>query len=673
MKSGAALSRTSADQQWGRVIHRTLPKRLKASLQQRASIKRRAKSLVDYDAGHSASIGMNWTNLGEAKPPTGTEIYNERLAKELASRTAFRRADLDTFNVRRLQADSFIKVGEAYFAPDDPMLGLSWMPCNPPWRPPKRKTPAFIRGDVKGLARALRRRLEFTLSSDSKCGILQYKIRGLRPDGYVTVEIAEGVLRYFQPSDQGTRERRQLVAARHLQTCFRVRQMMISRFGPELFLRSDGEPAAFGKLLFRSMRTPPRLFLVISSRSCSMTMLASFMRKYWHIPHPEVVISITGSSKDFDYTSAQDWLPAFRVGLDRAASATSAWLISTGLDHGIFKIVGEMKSERPLVGVLPVGSVYGTEDLLSSRGTMPITYKGRAHHAGAEAAGRNPHLNGGHTHFILFDDGLMPVERQRRSFVSKGHKNALMEARSDLETEIAKSNGAPRVQLVVQGGLSTLSFVRLTANAYDPIVLIVESGGAARAIFEYVQNGDSSYGEKLAPDASAHVHEQVRMDLEEIKRLHVETDSKLLTFVEQLDLEGLDAAMMAAILQMHNHKKNNKNKRRAQDNRARLLKLAISWNRSDIVKDQLKLNYEDALDSRSSSSSLHLMKFDNRSCSTARKCCRFERSWLHSHDRLPMIVAQGLELAFELRRTTIVEDVSATAAQLRPTLPLSEP
>lgn len=130
-------------------------------------------------------------------------------------------------------------------------------------------------------------------------------------------------------------------------------------------------------------------------------------------------------------------------------------------------------------------------------------------------------------------------------------------------------------------------------------------------------NADSSFGLGLTREVEGAKVERIHRELERICELHLSTDSKLLTFVEQLD-QG-EAAMMAAILKMHNFTREcGKQGGMEADvaagaatykaqHRARLLKLAVSWNRSAIVQEQLKMNYEEALSERPTKGALRYL------------------------------------------------------------------
>ena len=64
------------------------------------------------------ALGLAWTNVGSVIPDKGSELTNQPLMEALErGTTQFTRAELDGFNVRGFDADSFIKAGTYYYKP----------------------------------------------------------------------------------------------------------------------------------------------------------------------------------------------------------------------------------------------------------------------------------------------------------------------------------------------------------------------------------------------------------------------------------------------------------------------------------------------------------------------------------------------------------------------------
>ena len=374
---------------------------------------------------------------------------------------------------------------------------------------------------------------------------------------------------------------RYTAAVCRVQQAFRLRQLLFRDHGPSLFSMNNGRAAAHGELFFVGA-TSARPFIVVSETT-SIPLLATFLSKYWALPKPEVLITVTGGAMDFALTSAQ--LAAFDYGLYTAASSTNAWVVSAGSDAGVMKIVGKalrgQSAALPLIGIFPIGVTHGREPIVASRGRRVVSYSPPPKPIGAGAK-----LNPDHTHFVLVDNGKEGVP----AFGGE------IQVRAALEAYVAHSKGVPIVQLVVQGGPGTVATVRATAEALNPIVVLTDSGGAAEAIFEYVVNG--ALPERLAKFESQQSH------LDAIKAAHERSGAVLLTFAKLEDGNQLATAMLTAVLKMFSQKDDKQNDakqqptlprrqksqpfRHGEDDRiAKMIMLAVSWKRPEMVQSLL--------------------------------------------------------------------------------------
>ena len=93
------------------------------------------------------------------------------------------------------------------------------------------------------------------------------------------------------------------VSAKAIQRAFRIRQTIYKMFGADLFADSCGQRASYGDLVFEGggILKP---FIRVSSSS-SIPQLAQFLHKYWRLPRPELVMTITGGAQDFHLTQNQ--------------------------------------------------------------------------------------------------------------------------------------------------------------------------------------------------------------------------------------------------------------------------------------------------------------------------------------------------------------------------------
>ena len=141
------------------------------------------------------------------------------------------------------------------------------------------------------------------------------------------------------------------------------------------------------------------------------------------------------------------------------------------------RLTGEARDRwqinAPLIGVAAWGAVHDKKLI-----NLKLAYPARP--ASSSGASLNPH----HTHFVLVDNGT-------QGSASWGSEILL---RASLENHIRRAKRVPSVQIVVQGGAFTLHTVLASAYTATPIILLVDSGGAARAIYDFCESGLSAGG-----------------------------------------------------------------------------------------------------------------------------------------------------------------------------------
>ena len=274
---------------------------------------------------------------------------------------------------------------------------------------------------------------------------------------------------------------------------------MYVKFGPVIFARKNGGIADFGSLSFLSGARMAS-FLTVSD-TASTAMLSHFLEKYWALPRPDVLISVTGSALSLQLTSQLQRV--FDRGLVAAASVTKAWIFTGGTDSGVMKLVGEAMHKYgldvPVVGVAPWGAIQGRELLENCKGEQIDYQKSKPNSARMEVR-LNPH----HTHQILVDT----AKEYSNDTPVFGQEQAL---RARLEREYMH-RGVPVVLLVVQGGPGTVDMMRSAAKEGYPILVIADSGGAATAVYNYFENGMESVAEDFVAsetkfDELFHLHE----------------------------------------------------------------------------------------------------------------------------------------------------------------------
>lgn len=115
----------------------------------------------------------------------------------------------------------------------------------------------------------------------------------------------------------------ELATVIRLQRAFRFNMLLYSRMGASLFHRKDGSPSDHGTLTFGTLASlrKPAPFLTVSDEVDSLGLLR-FLEKFWRLPAPELIISVTGGAQDF--ALSPPLLAMFNRGLSAAATSTKA-------------------------------------------------------------------------------------------------------------------------------------------------------------------------------------------------------------------------------------------------------------------------------------------------------------------------------------------------------------
>ena len=128
-----------------------------------------------------------------------------------------------------------------------------------------------------------------------------------------------------------------VACASMVQHWYRRHVAKFATFGPVIFVRKDGRLADFGTLSFLSGARNAK-FLTVSN-STSAASLSHFIEKFWSLPRPDVLISVTGAADSLQLTSQLQRV--FDRGLASVAALTNAWIFTGGTDSGVMKLVGE--------------------------------------------------------------------------------------------------------------------------------------------------------------------------------------------------------------------------------------------------------------------------------------------------------------------------------------------
>ena len=341
-----------------------------------------------------------------------------------------------------------------------------------------------------------------------------------------------------------------------LQRSYRLLSYVYSHFGATLFVDSYGNSMS-GRIAFES--SPKRAQWIAVAPSSSVPKLCRFIDKFWNLARPEVIISIAGGGDDFDLPTPLQLV--FERGLVSAARSAKAWVLTTGMDAGVSKLVGDVFHRYdvglPIIGFMPWGFVNGREQLARASGGVGV-YQPRPQ--SEHGAPLNPH----HTHFMFVDDGKEgaacwevgpPIDTG--SGTPQQPVTPCQNLRIGVEARVAAKKNIALVQLVVHGGPSTLSIVHKAALAGKPIVVLAESGGAATAIYKFCCEGGAD-----AVEPQYRATAQMLQQLEAVKQLNAAYAGKQLTFfrlegggatgagARHRDSPDLSSALLEAVVKM---------------------------------------------------------------------------------------------------------------------------
>ena len=203
--------------------------------------------------------------------------------------------------------------------------------------------------------------------------------------------------------------------------------------------------------------------------------------RIWKLKRPSAVISITGGANTLE-------IPQFleqdlRKGLCEAVRVTSAWVITGGTDSGVMRFTGRALKDQNcvLIGTAPWGKILGHRNLGAATGCEISDYH-PSESVGAGFLGPCPpsdhtRLEPNHTHFLLVDkDGESEW----------GDEIVLRDALEECVASIGSDEQTPvtKVMVCLGGGIGTCTTIMHALTQNRPIVLVPESGGAARDIYE---------------------------------------------------------------------------------------------------------------------------------------------------------------------------------------------
>lgn len=204
----------------------------------------------------------------------------------------------------------------------------------------------------------------------------------------------------------------------------------------------------------------------------------------WQLPPPSALISVTGGAGSLNMTDKQKLV--FRRGLLSAARTTNAWIMTGGTNAGVMEMVGRMLQESsvevPCIGVTSWGVVADKEEMAKKANGRVLDYNGKTKlGAKFEAAEQRVALDPNHSHFVLVDTGAEGSSAFGKEIALRSmFETCICTTSFGVDEEGSPLPTPPMVLLVVGGGPNTLETVKACLEQERPVVVFVDSGGAAK-------------------------------------------------------------------------------------------------------------------------------------------------------------------------------------------------
>ncbi|XP_039216172.1 transient receptor potential cation channel subfamily M member 4 isoform X3 [Crotalus tigris] len=338
---------------------------------------------------------------------------------------------------------------------------------------------------------------------------------------------------------------------------------------------------AYGEVEFVGTGRRPSKFIRLSDSTDPANAYA-LVTHHWKIPHPNLVVSVVGGEGE---GPVRTWLKdVLRKGLVKAAQSTGAWIMTSGLQAGVGRYVGEAVRDHAMastnrsthvvaMGIAPWGIVEEHHCLVNPKGSFPARYP-RTNPASPFCP-----LDANHSAFFLVDNGTL------------GRAGGEAIFRAHLERYIAQQKvGAggegsieiPVLLLLISGDSAIFKRVSEAVHASIPCLLLAGSGGAADCLAELLE--ETQPGESLKTLAMKKMQGKFPdNDLEELAE-QAESIGNLRELVtvysDQEGLEEFETVLLKALVKVC--KRSSKATCYLDE-----LRLAVAWNRVDIASTEL--------------------------------------------------------------------------------------
>ncbi|XP_044605582.2 transient receptor potential cation channel subfamily M member 5 isoform X3 [Equus asinus] len=323
--------------------------------------------------------------------------------------------------------------------------------------------------------------------------------------------------------------------------------------------------------------------------SVAPSVLFDLLLAEWHLPAPNLVVSLVGEERPF---AMKSWLrDVLRKGLVKAAQSTGAWILTSALRVGLARYVGQAVRDHSLaststkarvvaIGIASLGHVLHRQLLDDAQEDSPV------HYPMDDGGSQGPlcSLDNNHSHFILVEPG------------PSGKEDEPTELRLRLEKHISEQRTGyggtgsieiPVLCLLVNGDPSTLERISRAVENAAPWLILAGSGGIAD-VLAALMNQPQLLVPQVAEKQFKEKFPSEHFSWEDIVRWtellqNITSHPHLLTVhdFEQEGSEELDTVILKALV-----KACKSHSQEAQDYLDEL-KLAVAWDRVDIAKSEI--------------------------------------------------------------------------------------
>ncbi|XP_060758309.1 transient receptor potential cation channel subfamily M member 4a [Neoarius graeffei] len=371
---------------------------------------------------------------------------------------------------------------------------------------------------------------------------------------------------------------------------------------------SESPTDAFGELKFDGIAHRHSHFLRLSCDTPAQLVYA-ILTQHWCLPSPNLVVSVVGGGSQ---EKVRSWVrEVVRQGLVRAAQSTGAWIVTSGLREGVSRCVGEAvrdhsaaaasQSKVVALGVAPWGLVDNRQQLVNAEGSFPASYL-------AQNLSQNScSLDSNYQTFLLVDDGSIGRRGGETNFITNLEKFI-----SHQRTGIWGSGSIeiPVLCVLISGNESVLKRMDMSLKKATPWLVLKGSGPAVDMISELLSElsplaspADWEGRDSPSTELRDRVRELVKRyfpsgtNLEKLvdQVLSIYQNRSLITVFhgEQDSPDDFETVMLRALVRAS---------KQVSSEYTEELKLAVAWNRVDIVKSELfngdiEWKYDDLEDS----------------------------------------------------------------------------